>query len=146
MGEYPGDKWHVRFLELAAHVAQWSKDPSTKVGAVIVRPDRTIVSLGYNGFPRRVVDHKGRLTDRSVKYPMTVHAETNAILSACLYIQDCSIYVDPLFPCASCAGHIIQVGITSVYAFAQPESGRWEEEAALATTMFGEAGVEITYL
>lgn len=35
------DKWDQRFLELAKVVSTWSKDPSTKTGAVIVRPDKT---------------------------------------------------------------------------------------------------------
>ena len=44
-------KWKLRFLGLSEYIAQWSKDPSTKVGAVIVRPDKSIVSMGFNGFP-----------------------------------------------------------------------------------------------
>ena len=43
------NKWETRFLEMARLVSGWSKDPSTKVGAVIVRPDKTIASVGYNG-------------------------------------------------------------------------------------------------
>ena len=39
------NKWHNRFMELAEHVAQWSRDPSTKVGAVIVRPDKSVASV-----------------------------------------------------------------------------------------------------
>jgi deoxycytidylate deaminase len=41
-------KWDRRFLELARHVAAWSKDPSTQVGAVVAEGKR-VVSLGYNG-------------------------------------------------------------------------------------------------
>jgi len=43
-------KWALRFLGLASYISKWSKDPSTKVGAVIAQGNR-IVSLGYNGFP-----------------------------------------------------------------------------------------------
>ena len=50
------EKWHKRFLDLAEHVAQWSKDPSTKVGSVITDGGRKIVSLGYNGLPMYVDD------------------------------------------------------------------------------------------
>ena len=64
------DKWDRRFLELANFVASWSKDPSTKVGAVIVRADRTVASMGFNGFPRGVLDHEGRYADRATKYAM----------------------------------------------------------------------------
>ena len=48
------NKWDMRFLELAALVATWSKDPSTQVGAVIVDSAKRIVSVGFNGAPRGV--------------------------------------------------------------------------------------------
>ena len=76
------NKWDGRFVELASHIAKWSKDPSTKCGAVIVRSDKTIASVGYNGFPRGL-DDSGKLYDnRSVKYDRVIHAEMNAILNA----------------------------------------------------------------
>lgn len=109
-------KWDRRFLDMAAFVATWSKDPSTQVGAVIVRPDRTIASVGYNGFPRGVSDDDARYADRSLKYPMIVHAEMNAILSAKEPLLGYAIYVTPLAPCATCAGAIIQSGIKRVVA------------------------------
>ena len=40
--------WNLRFMQLADHIAQWSKDRSTKVGAVIVM-DKNPISMGYNG-------------------------------------------------------------------------------------------------
>ena len=43
-------------FNLAKHIGSWSKDPSTKVGAVIVDDKNRIVSVGYNGFPRGVED------------------------------------------------------------------------------------------
>ena len=36
------EKWHKRFMEVAELVATWSKDPSTKTGAIVVGPDREI--------------------------------------------------------------------------------------------------------
>jgi len=44
------EKWDNRFLDLCEHVSEWSKDPSTKVGAVITEGIH-IVSIGYNGLP-----------------------------------------------------------------------------------------------
>ena len=61
------DKWDRRFLDLAAHIATWSKDPSTKVGCVVVGSDREIRSTGFNGFPRGISDDADRLQDRSKK-------------------------------------------------------------------------------
>src|SRR5688500_6959549 len=75
-------KWTERYMELAAHVAQYSKDPSTKAGAVIVDPSNRVISLGFNGLPKGVLDSKERLENREVKYKLILHAETNAILFA----------------------------------------------------------------
>ena len=130
------NKWDMRFLELAQHVATWSKDPSTQVGAVIVRPDRTIASVGYNGFPRGVIDEPERYAEREVKYKMVVHAEANAILSAREPLHGYTCYVLPLAPCSSCAAMIIQSGIQRVVTTVE----RWEGSAQ---TMFQESGVTI---
>lgn len=133
--------WDNRFLKLAQHIAQWSKDPSTKVGAVIVRPNRTIASVGYNGFPRGVNDDE-RLNDRPYKYAMTVHAEANAILSANERLDGCTLYVTPLSPCSSCASIIIQSGIKRVVAYMPHQPEHWADSFAIARTMLDEAGIE----
>ena len=75
-------KWDLRFIDLARHISEWSKDPSTKVGCVIVGEDREIRSTGFNGFPRGIDDTSERLGDRNQKYPMICHAEENAIMHA----------------------------------------------------------------
>lgn len=111
------EKWHARFLSLAFFISGWSKDPSTKVGAVIVRPEtRTIVSTGYNGLPRGVADTAARLQDREYKMMSTVHAEVNAIMHAAragMVIEGCVLYCTwP--PCNHCAPIIIQSGIKHV--------------------------------
>ena len=73
-------KWDLRFLKLAEHISNWSKDPSTKVGCIIVGEDREIRSTGFNGFPRGIEDSEERLNDRTQKYPLICHAEENAIM------------------------------------------------------------------
>ena len=98
--------WDERFFALADMVGSWSKDPSTKVGAVIIRPDRTIASVGYNGFPRGVYDGPEIYEDRPRKLLRTVHAEANAILSAREPLHGYTLYVTPLHPCANCSGLI----------------------------------------
>lgn len=137
--------WDTRFLELAALVGSWSKDPSTKVGAVIVRPDRTIASLGYNGFPRGVSDV---YFDREHKLLRTVHAEMNAILSAREPLHGCTIYVTPLCPCSNCAAAIIQAGIKRAVARTPPETRpEWLVSMDAAQQMFFQADVKLdTYL
>ena len=72
-------KWDLRYMALAAHIATWSKDPSTKVGAVLVRPNNSVASTGYNGFPPGADDSPHLYLDRSYKYEHVVHAEINAV-------------------------------------------------------------------
>lgn len=143
-------RWATDFLALA----QWwadrkSKDPSTKVGAVITRRDNTIVSMGYNGFPRGVIDDHARLVDRDTKYALIVHAEMNAILTARQYLKDCTLHVT-IPPCNECAKAIIQSGIQSVITW-KPEEGsalaqRWAKSSEITESMFNESNVNMTYL
>jgi len=138
--------WPHRFIRLAEHVAQWSKDPSTKVGAVIIRPDKKVAGLGYNGFPRGIADIN--LDDRNHKYPRMVHAEVNAILNAHGSVQGCSLFTWPLPPCDRCATFIIQAGIISV---ASPKSSedvenRWAKSLGIAHELLKEAGVTFNYV
>lgn len=133
--------WDARFLEMAALVGSWSKDPSTRVGAVIVRPDKTVASVGFNGFPRGVADD-GRLLDRPTKYAMILHAEVNAILSAREPVAGFDLYVTPLHPCSNCASVIIQSGIRRVFTTTSG-SERWRTSFDIASQMFSEAMVEV---
>ncbi len=132
------DRWH---LGLAEYVSTASKDPSTKVGAVIVDPDRRVVSVGYNGLPRGVEDTEERLHNRDIKYKMVVHAERNALMFSNLAsLKGCAIYVWPMMPCAACASMIIQKGITTVVA-PQNDNPRWQHDFDLSKQLFTEAGV-----
>lgn len=134
--------WDARFLALANHIGMWSKDPSKKVGAVIARPDKTIASIGFNGFPRRVVDDASRYDDRTSKLSMVVHAELNAIIHAHEPLHGYTIYVSPLHPCSACAGAIIQAGIARVVAVSLDDAN-WRENFDIAAMMFSEASVSV---
>ncbi|MCB2101222.1 MAG: dCMP deaminase family protein [Rhodobacterales bacterium] len=141
------DHWDKRFLDLAAHVAGWSKDPSTKVGAVIAHPrNKRVISVGFNGFPSGVEDRADRLEDRDTKYQMVVHAETNALLFAGPAAEGATLYVHPIPPCPRCAVLIIQAGIRRVVfdheGFTDP---RWGDQARLSVEMFQEAGVTVDH-
>lgn len=135
-------EWDKRFLRLALEVASWSKDPSTKVGAVIVRPDRRIVSTGYNGFPRGVTDDPEHIADRAIKYKRTVHAELNAILQAREPLDNTELYCT-LPPCSSCAGAIVQAGVKHVsWISPGPETtARWVDDWNHMTVMFNQAKI-----
>lgn len=135
-------KWDARFLALAKFYAGWSSDPSTKVGAVIVRSDRTQVSQGFNGFPRGTSDAPSLYADRETKYARIVHAEANAIVMAREPLHGHTIYVWPFQPCASCSGLIIQSGIKRVVSFAS-DNPRWRDVFDHGAAMFAEAGVQL---
>ena len=62
-------------------VASKSKDPDTKVGAIIVNQENEHVASGYNGFPPGFMDYEDRW-QRPIKYDFAVHAEVNAICRA----------------------------------------------------------------
>jgi dCMP deaminase len=105
-------KWDQRFLALAQQVSGWSKDPSTQVGAVIVDPDRRVVSLGFNGLPQSMPDVSAYLQDRDEKYSRIIHGEMNALLFAKLPLPTgCSLYTWPMLSCDRCAVHMLQAGI-----------------------------------
>lgn len=140
------DIWNRRFLELASFISNWSKDPSTKVGAVIVDCNRRIISTGYNGFPIGVSDNQERLENRDFKYKAILHAEENAIMFAKKDLSRCSLYVSSLPPCSHCASLIIQSGIKNVYTWEQEIPERWQESINITKTMFKESGVSLNYV
>lgn len=134
-------EWDERFISLARYIAdKWSKDPSTKVGAVLVDPRRNVIGTGYNGFPRGVDDASERLNDRDTKYEFTVHAEMNAILTASASALGATLYCSHP-PCASCTKHAIQVGIKRIVAPAM-DMARWTASRKHAEEMMREAGVQ----
>ena len=136
-------KWDHRFFELALNIATWSKDPSTKVGAVIVGRGRTITGIGYNGFPRGVKDYEERYMDKEVKYRMIVHAEANAILNSNGPVVYQAMYTTK-FPCTECAKLIIQSKLEGVICPKLVENGsKWALDAAYSRTMLKEAGVVV---
>lgn len=137
-------KWHYRFLNLAKHISSWSRDPSTKVGAVIVDNKKRIVSIGYNGFPIGIEDD-GRLNIRDIKLELIVHAERNALLFANKPLDNCILYTYPFMPCSICAGMIIQAGITHVISCIN-NNERWIENFKISKQMFEEAGLTLTLL
>lgn len=142
------DKWDIRFLELAKHVAQWSKDPSTKVGAVLISSEgREFV--GYNGFPKGVLDSEERLNNREVKYKLVVHAEVNAILKAGDKARGGTLYVWPSFSlppiCNECCKVAIQAGVKEIVGYLPNENDervqRWKASISISEEMCNEAGI-----
>ena len=141
--------WDQRYLELAKHFSTWSKDPSRKIGAVVVSDSGQILSVGYNGFPRGISDDD-RLLDRNRKHELVVHAEMNAIYNATLNgisLRDSNLFVWGLPVCSDCARGVIQVGIKRVVMNAtEGHLGHWYDHWEKTKAMFEEAGVEYQFL
>jgi dCMP deaminase len=133
-------KWADRFLALAEHIAEWSYDPSTKVGAVIVDNKHRVISMGYNGFPRGVRDLSRRYADKETKHLYVCHAERNALDNAPMSVEGCTMYV-ALLPCNECAKSIIQNGISKVITYKPDREDKFNWE--ITRTMFREAGVTL---
>lgn len=126
----------------------WSKDPSTKVGAVVVDDDGRLLAQGYNGFPRGIDDREDRLIDRSLKYRFVVHAEMNCIYNAGytgVSLKGSSLFIYGLPVCSECAKGVIQSGIRRVYMCYDDSKlvtqKNWQESFDLSEQMFKEAGV-----
>ena len=143
------NKWDHRFIRLATEVASWSKDPGTKVGAVLV-DDRRIIATGYNGFPQNIEDSIQRYANRELKLAYTVHAEVNAILNAAkngAQTKNSTLYVT-FPPCVSCATGVVQAGVNMVICpclSTAPE--RWRESFQMGQDLLKEAGVlVVTYI
>lgn len=131
-------------MRVAREISTWSKDPSTRVGAVVVDERNRIVATGYNGFPRGVDDRPERYEDREVKYRMIVHAEANCILNAVAPLDGCAM-VTMKAPCSECTKLIVQSGIAVVVYDEEPHD-HWIEDAEYAATMFAETGVVVIKL
>jgi dCMP deaminase len=140
-------KWDSRYLGLAHHIAQWSKDPRAKVGAVLVNQRLArVVATGFNGFPSNVEDSAERLENKARKLQMILHAEQNALLHAGRDARECDAYVVGKPVCNVCATLLIQSGVRRVVA-AAPRTNTdsyWDRVGLLAIDMLREAGVEFT--
>lgn len=135
------DEFFFRHVYLAASK---SIDPRTKIGAVLVK-DKIIISEGYNGFPRGVLDLEERYLDRTQKTLYVSHSESNSVTNACRHGISTlgSTCYTQVYPCCNCAKILIQAGITEVVYhdsnFKMHSS--WDREMEISRLMMIEAGV-----
>lgn len=144
-------KWDGYFMSLAYLVSMRSKDPSTRVGAVIVGLDNEILATGYNGLPRNIFDYQERYENKEYKYLASNHAEENAIIQCARVgtaIKKTTLYTT-WAPCAHCSKMIIQAGIAKVIYDANfpgndiKNQDNWEYSINVSMEILIEAGVEI---
>ena len=147
-------RWDNHFLGMALYHSKLSKDPSTRVGSVIVGSDREILSAGFNGFPRGIADTHERLHNRDTKLKLVVHAEMNALLAAArtgMKLKGCTLYLAATDdsglvwggpPCTRCTVEIIQVGISEIVSYpVKAVPSRWQEDLTFARSLIDEAGI-----
>lgn len=149
------NRWENHFLEMALLNANMSKDPSTKVGAIITTSDHDFISAGFNGLPRKLKDTEERLNDRRIKLLLTVHAEMNAVLAAAklgIKLKDCTMYIIATNndgsiwggpPCHRCLVEILQTGISKIVTYSRKSTPtRWKDSLDLSIKLIKEAGIE----
>ncbi len=102
--------WDNYFMNIAEAVAKKSKDPSSKMGCVIVDDGKRVVSTGYNGMIRGADESKMTLSERPMKYYFVIHSEMNAILFAHEELRGCTVY-NRVATCENCLKHCLQAGI-----------------------------------
>lgn len=136
--------WDKKFIKLAEEISTWSKDPSTKHGAVIVDDKHNIISTGYNGPPRGVDDSKVPTT-RPEKYSWFCHGEANALISAGRLgrsAENCTIYqTGP--SCPYCWLLIANSGIKRQVRGNLSSHCVSEEDIKVQTEMAKQIGIEI---
>jgi dCMP deaminase len=149
-------RWDNYFLQQALLASTMSKDPSTKVGAIIVGKENESLISGFNGFPRKILDTPERLNNRELKYKLVVHAEENVLLVAAkkgIKISGCSLYYAAQdkdgnlvwggAPCIRCTVSLIQAGIKEVITYQAPILDRWSQDMELAKQILFEAEVKL---
>jgi dCMP deaminase len=163
--------WDEYFIRLAMLVAEKSKDPSTKVGCILVGKDNNVLSTGFNGFPRGVWEtasdpenglyhRRARLHperwERPLKYDFVEHAERNAVYNAARHgvrLDGARAYLNwEPYPCKDCTKAFIQSGIVEVIGpdiefpnHNKATGGGWSHgdqwRMSISRTMMDEAGV-----
>lgn len=143
----------IKYFRLVKFMANmFSKDPSTKVGALFLKPKSLeILTLGYNGMPRGINERDATRWERPKKYELTEHAERNAIYNSARNGVSLlgSICVVTMFPCHDCARGIINSGASAVVCENYNENEnheRWRNSWNTSMEMFVEAGIDVILL
>jgi dCMP deaminase len=104
--------WDEYYMSLAWSVSTKSKDPSTKVGCVIVSANYKPISFGYNGFVAGC-NEQFMTFERPYKDMLSIHAEMNALIFAEKSVANGKVYVTHV-SCDNCLKHLLQAGIKEI--------------------------------
>lgn len=147
-------KW-LNVAEVMAY--QFSKDPNTQVGCIILADNTLqVLSVGYNGFPRGIKDTDlTKWTNKETKNLFVEHAERNAIYNATLngISLNGSICIITMFPCCDCARAIIQCGIKEIYSpelneknYTLEKLNKWMSIWLVSIDFFNKTDIKIIWL
>lgn len=138
------------FMRQMYLVAARSKDPSTHIGAVLVK-DGDVISSGWNGFGRKVLDTPERWNDKETKYKFVCHAEFNAIMNAArkgISTIGTILYTNGV-PCNECAKAVVQAGVIEIVVHRQwpilAHRVKWNEAHLISDQMFSEVGIPVRW-
>lgn len=104
--------WNEYYIKIAKVISEKSKDPSTKVGCVIVSANNEPISFGYNGFIAKC-DEKFMSLEKPQKDYLEIHAEMNALIFAKRDLKGATVYVTHA-SCENCLKHLAQAGIKKI--------------------------------
>lgn len=136
---------NILFMRQArAFADMFSKDASTKVGALLVDPKTfSVLSRGYNGIPRQVDETQACRHQRPTKYAFYEHAERNAIFNRVRPALKGAIAVSTRFPSTSCARALASVGIAELHA---PQCSAVDsEEGKIVRELLEESGASLHF-
>ena len=141
----------IKYLKVAKKIAKiFSKDPSTKVAAILLNSDYNMISYGYNCMPCGLDDNIDSRWIRPIKYKYVEHAERNAIYNATRkgIKTEGSIAITTLFPCTDCTRALIQSGIRTIVCPSNNEinNSNWNEDWKISLEILNECGINILYI
>lgn len=137
---------HMEYADLV--VAQRSKDPASKVGAILVKYGK-VIAEGCNQLPDGCEELPERY-ERPDKYDWMNHAEPTVICNAAkdgIGTRDADMYIN-WYPCLVCAGFIVQAGIKRLFADEEPDWNhhKWGRDFHIAKKKLEEGGVEVIFM
>lgn len=136
------------WVDYAEDIKLLSKDPSRKVGCVLVR-DGVLISSGFNKLPLKGTSAESlRLENSSLKNLSIIHAEMAAINLAAY--EGFSVAGSTAFitchPCGICASILIDSGIKRVVCPSfQSYTGKWRDSFKLASDDMYHSGIRVLY-
>ena len=136
-------EWDEYFMKIAETVALKSKDPSSKMGCVIVDPNKRVVSVGFNGMVQGADESKMTLSERPMKYYFAIHSEMNAVIYARQDLKGCKIY-NRVATCENCLKYCLQAGIKRfVYSELRVHSHSTDPKKSMTNVETDEAVVRL---